>query len=334
MRLVMVCLTFALAALMLPLSASGTPQRPLVVVLDTDPPEPWSVVGILREELSGLGYIDGQNIHIEVHSAIGQNEHLPALVSEIIALKPDLIVSANTATTYALKGKTGTIPVVMGLTFDPLGLGFVRSLARPGGSFTGTSSSGRDLFGKRIELLKEMLPRVKRLLLLWTPLDTGDPDPQPRRNAFEAVQSAAAPAGLEVVSIPVRTSEELQNVLANVLAMPVSKDVDALLVLRGGVMSVSGRQIAEFATQHRIPTMFTDPSRVADGGLIGYGPDYLASIRRAAVYVSKILKGANPADIPVEQPITFKLVVNMKTARALGLTVPSSMVARADEVIE
>jgi putative tryptophan/tyrosine transport system substrate-binding protein len=330
MRLVVVCLTFALAVLMLPLSASGKTQRPLVIVLDTDPPEPWSVVGILREELSGLGYVDGQNIHIEVRSAIGQNEHLPALVSEIIALKPDLIVSANTATTYALKGKTGTIPVVMGLTFDPLGLGFVQSLARPGGSFTGASSSGRDLFGKRIELLKEMLPRIKRLALLWTPIDTGDPDPQPRRNAFEAVQSAAAPAGLEVVSIPVRTSEELQNVLA----MPVSKDVDALLILRGGVMSVSGRQIAEFATQHRIPTMFTDPTRVADGGLIGYGPDYLAPIRRAAVYVSRILKGANPADIPVEQPMTFKLVVNMKTARALGLTVPSSIVARADEVIE
>jgi putative tryptophan/tyrosine transport system substrate-binding protein len=329
-RLAVISLTFILALPVQPLSVLGKPERPLVAVLDTDPPAQSPVLPAFQEGLRDLGYVEGQNIHVEVRSADGYNERLPDLVREIVTLRPDLIVSTNTATTQALMGKTGMIPVVMGLTFDPLGSGFIQSLARPGGFFTGMSSSGRDLFDKRIELLKELLPGAKRLLLLWTPLDLRDPDLRPRRTAFDTVQSAAAPAGIEVVSFPVRTLDELRNALT----MLVSKDVDALLVLRGGIISISQHRIAEFAIQHRIPTMLTDPSRVADGGLIGYGPDYSAHGRRVATYVDKILKGANPADLPVQQPMMFKLAVNLKTARALGLTIPASILAQADEVIE
>jgi putative tryptophan/tyrosine transport system substrate-binding protein len=329
MRLVLAWLTGALSALVLPLSALETTQRPLVAVLDTDPPAQSRIVQILRAGLRDLGYIEGQNIRIVVRSADGQNKRLPTLVGEIVALKPKLIVSINTATTRALEGMTGEIPVVMGVNFAPLSVRGIRSLARPGGTFTGLSSSGRDLFAKRIELLKELLPGARRILLLWTPIDSGTPD-ESSRNAFEAVRSVAAPAGIEVISMPVQTSDELRNAFMTA----VSKDVDAFLVLRGGIISISQHEIIEFATQHLIPTMFTDPMHVAEGGLIGYGLDIEAHARRVAIYVDKILKGANPAHLPVEQPTTFKLVVNLRTARALALTIPTSILIRADEVIE
>jgi putative ABC transport system substrate-binding protein len=305
-------------------------RRPLVAVLDTDPPTDSPLLQGLGEGLHDLGYVEGRNLRVETRTADGHNERLPTLVGDLVALKPELIVSANTATTLALKGRTGTLPVVMCLTFDPVGLGVIQSLARPGGTFTGLSSNGRDLFGKRIELLKELVPAAQRLLLLWTPLAAGDPDPRPRRTALEAIRGAAAPMGIEVVSAPVRTADELREALA---ALPVG-GVDALLVLRGGILSTGQREIAEAATQDGVPTMFTDSSRIAEGGLIGYGPDYLAHARRAAAFVDKLLKGADPAELPVEQAMALHLAINLRTAKALGLTVPEAILARADEVVE
>ncbi|WP_046865545.1 ABC transporter substrate-binding protein [Microvirga massiliensis] len=328
MRPALFWLTFALAVFVPPLLAQEA-RVPLVAVLETDPPEE-SIVPVLRESLHDLHYVEGRNIRFEVRTSISQNERLPDLVKEIVALKPAVIVSKNSATTLALRDRAGTIPVVMVVTFDPISLGVIQSLAHPGGTFTGLSTSGREHFGKRIELLKEFFPRLRRLFLLWTPIDSASPEPRSRRNAFEAVQSAAAPAGIEVVSIQIRGSDELRNALT----MSVNNTTDALLVLRSGIIVDSYHQIAEFAMQHHIPAMSNDPLFVAEGGLFGYSPDYTAHVRRAAVYVDKILKGENPADLPVEQPNTFRLVANLTTARALGSEIPLSILVQVDEVIE
>ena len=304
---------------------------PVVGVLINDFPTRSPVVQGLWGGLHDLGYVEGRNIQIELRSAEGRSHRLPALALELVALKPNVIVSDSTATTQAIKKVTTIIPVVAVLLSDPLSLGVIDTLARPGRNITGTSISGRDVFAKRIELLKEVVPGVRKVLLLWSPLPSDNSAPLSRSSALDEARRAASALDLDIVSLPVRTPEELNDVLAT---PPDKLGIDAMLVLRGGILSVYQDHVVEFAKHYHVPAMYSDPSTVAAGGLIGYGADYVLRSRRAATYVDRILQGANPADLPVEQPTIFKLSVNLRAAQALGLTIPSSVLIRADEVIE
>ena len=278
-----------------------------------------------RQGLRDLGYVEGQNIAIEYRWAEGRFERLPDLAAELVRLKVDVIVSVVTQATLAAKNATGTIPIVLVAAGDPLGSGLVANLARPGGNVTGPSSMYGDLAGKQLELLKETVPKVSRVAVLWNPANAVW-----QAQMLRQTEIAARALGLQVQLLEARGPDELEGAFAAMTRERVS----ALLVQVDVIFALHARRIADLAAKRRVPAMYGSREHVETGGLMSYAPNIPDLFRRAATYVDKILKGAKPADLPVEQPTKFELVINLKTAKALGLKIPQSVLIRADEVIQ
>jgi ABC-type uncharacterized transport system substrate-binding protein len=277
-----------------------------------------------REGLRELGYIEGQNVVIEERWSEGKGERLPDLAAELVRLKVDVIVTHGVRGTKAAQGASRTIPIVMAVSPDPVATGLVASLARPGGNTTGMSDQIPELSEKEVQIIQEALPRLKRVALLWNESNPG------ARFTFEETRKAATKFGLEIASVPVRKSEDLEGAIGRA----ASTRPDALIVIHD-VLTVGDRaQIARLALKHRLPTICGSTPFVDAGGLLAYGANLTELFKRAAVFVDRIFRGAKPADIPIEQPTTFQLRVNLKTAKALGLTIPQSLLLRADQVIE
>jgi putative ABC transport system substrate-binding protein len=283
-----------------------------------------NLVGPFRDGLRELGYEEGRDIVIEYRWADGRYERFPALIAELIALKVDAIVTAGTPASLAVKNATTTIPLVMVAVGDPVATGLVASLARPGGNITGLTSISVEMEGKRLELLREVVPKVSHIAVLWNAAS-------PIQVIEEGeVRAAAQVLGIKMLSLGVRTREEIDDALATI----IRERPDALLVLADRLFLHHRTCIMDFAAQERLPGVHAYRELVEAGGLMSYGPSYADMHRRAAAYVDKILKGAKPADLPVERPVKFELVVNLKAAKALGLAIPPSVIFRADEVLE
>ena len=277
-----------------------------------------------RQGLHELKYVEGQNIVIEYRFAEGKIDRFPDLAAELARLKVDIIIAAGgNGITRAAQQTTNTIPIVMTNVLDPVGSGFIASLARPGGNITGLTAISSDLAGKRLELIKEALPKASRIAVL---LDPGDAS---KVVELKEVQAAAHSLGIKLQSIEVRSPADFENAFK----AGVRKQAGALLVLQSAVTNTHRKPIAELATKNRWPTMWGESGLLDAGGLMSYGPNYADLFRRAATYVDKILKGAKPADLPIEQPTKFEFIVNLKAAKQIGLTIPPNVLARADKVI-
>jgi putative ABC transport system substrate-binding protein len=277
-----------------------------------------------RAGLRGLGYIEGRNITIEYRSAEGKPDRLAAAAAELVRIPVDVIVTQGSPPTTAAKQATTTIPIVMIGIGDPVRAGFAASLARPGGNITGNTILGPDIAAKRLQLIKEVLPFVSRVAFLWNP-DNASHAPH-----LEELQVAAPTLGLKLLPVAVRSSDGFDSAFAAI----ASERVDAFLMTADPLHQLNIVRIIKFLANNRLPAMYQMKENVAAGGLISYGASLPDLFRRAATYVDKILKGAKPADLPVEQPTAFELVINLKTAKALGLDVSLSLQQRADEVIE
>jgi ABC-type uncharacterized transport system substrate-binding protein len=274
-----------------------------------------------RQGLREFGYVEGQNFVIEYRSADGQPERFPGLATEIVRLKVDLILTRGTSAAVAAKNATRTIPIVMLGSSDPVGTGVVASLARPGGNGTGLSGFTKELAAKRVQLLKEIAPRAARIAVLLNSGSLSTPC------SWKEIQAAARSQGVRPELLDTGKSD-LEHAFD-----AIRLRVDALLVATTDV--TPGRLfIPDLAAKHRLPAMYISRAAVDAGGLISYGANYPDLYRRAAVFVDKILKGAKPADLPIDQPTTFELVINRKTAKALGLTIPQSLLSRANQVID
>jgi ABC-type uncharacterized transport system substrate-binding protein len=280
----------------------------------------------IRLALRELGNIEGQNIVIEYRYGDAKPNRLPQLAVELVSLKVDIIVAAGgTNVVRAAKNATKTIPIVMaGQGIDPVEAGFVKSLARPGGNVTGLSNPSRELPGKRLELLKEAVPKLARVAVLYDPATLSS-----TRNVKEIFPLAARSLGLTVRTWEVRSAEDFENVFA---ALNKHRP-DGLYVSGGPLINNNRKRIVELALKSRLPSMYQSREYVDAGGLMSYDADLADSYRRVAYFVDRILKGAKPADLPVEQPTKFELVINLKTAKQIGLTIPSNVLARADKVI-
>ena len=286
-------------------------------------PEALRLIEAFRQGLREHGYVEGQNVALELRSADGRVDRFPALAAELVALKVDVIVAGATPAVLPAKQATGTIPIVFPVHTDPIGAGLVATLGRPGGNVTGLSFSSEDLTGKRVQLLKEVVPGVSRIAVLWK---------SPNAAAMvqlRAVEVAAQALAVSVQLLEVRGAEDLESAFE---AARTGRS-GALLVVDDPFTFLLRKRIVELAAESRLPGMYGPREFAVDGGLIAYGANLEDMFRRAATYVAKILEGAKPADLPVEQPTKFDLVINLKTAKALGLTIPQSFMARADEVI-
>jgi len=323
----------ALCALLFVLCVSAQAQQPKKVprigyLSNTDPATDSARVEGIRLALRELGYIEGQNIAIEYRYAEGNRDQLPALVAELVRLKVDIIVVAGgTGPTRAAKNATKTIPIVMtGLGANPVEAGLVDSLARPGGNVTGITNLGRELGGKRLELLKEAVTKIARVAVLYEPIAAGSV-----LEVKEVLPVAARALGLTIQTWEVRAADDFERVFA-----AISKwSPDGLSVPAAGpVMNANQKRIVGFALKSRLPSMYSLRGFVDAGGLMYYGADLADSYRRVAVFIDKLLKGAKPADLPVEQPTKFELVINLKAAKQIGLTIPPKVLARADKVIK
>jgi putative ABC transport system substrate-binding protein len=280
-------------------------------------------LGALVQRLRELGWIEGRTVVIEYRWAEGRNEHLAEVTAEFVRLKVDVIVTAGTAAVVTAKQATSVIPIVFAVAGDPVGTGLVASLARPGGNVTGLSNQSADLAGKRLELLREVVPSLRRLAIL---ANAGSPIGVLE---MREAQAAARTLGLEVVTSEIRRVEDIAP------AFETLKDrAEALYVASDPLVTTNRIRINTLALGARLPTMHGQGDNVEAGGLMSYGANYPDLHRRAADYVDKILRGAKPGDIPVEQPTKFDLVINLTTAKVLGLTIPESFLVRADEVIE
>ncbi len=277
-----------------------------------------------RQGMRELGYVDGLNVTMERRWSEGRTDRLPALALELVQLNVDIIVVTSTQTARAAKQATGKTPIVMALGAYPDKIGLVESLARPGGNVTGLSNIAPDLMGKRFQLLKEVAPRVSRVAVLWNPASPVEPF------GFGDTMVAAAANGVEIKSIEVRTPEDYPAAFTTVTA----SRAEALYAFSNPVNFRYQQLVMDFALKNRLPSVGEERSFAESGCLLSYAPSFFEMLRRAATYVDKILKGAKPADLPVEQPTKFELVINLKTAKALGLTIPQSLLLRADEVIQ
>jgi putative ABC transport system substrate-binding protein len=285
-----------------------------------------SQLEVLEQALSDLGWVKGRNLAIEFRSAAGKYERLPALAGELVRTNVDVIVAPTTAAALAAQKATASVPVVTIFVAEPVGLGLVQSLARPGGNVTGTTLwAGWEIFAKQLQLLKEVVPRVSRVAVLWNPAN------RPAHHlVLRSVETAARSMNIELRPHGARSPEEFDNAFAAIM----QDRAGALLVISDGVFLSHRLRLAELAVKHGLPTMFAARQDLEAGGLLRYAPDLAEMVRRAATYVDRILKGANPANLPVEEPTKFELGVNLRTARALGLTIPPSMLLRADQIIE
>ena len=280
--------------------------------------------GALRESLRELGYVEGQNIAIESRWAEGNYDRLPGLAAELVGLKVDVIVTYGTPASLAAERATGTIPIVMAGIIDPVASGLVTNLARPRGNITGNSMMSSDLVVKQLEILKEVVPKASRVALLANPANAGNA-PQARR-----AQDAAAALGVRLQLLEARGASEIDSAFE---AM-TKEQADAFIVLVDAALLDRRTQIADLAARRRLPAVYGLSDHAEAGGLLAYGPNRLAMFHHAATFVDKILKGAKPGELPIEQPTKFELVINLKTAKALGLTIPQALLLRADEVIQ
>ncbi len=283
-----------------------------------------NLVGPFREGLRDLGYVEGRNVLIEYRWAEGKYDRFPALIGELLALKVAVIVTAGTPATLAVKKATTSVPLVMSAVGDPVGAGIVPSLSHPGGNITGLTAISTEMDAKRLELLREVVPSVSYIALLWnaaSPLQV---------LAEKQVQAAAQVLRMRVLSLGVKTEEEIKSALA----VMARERPDALLVLADRLLLHHRALIMDFATRHRLPGVHAYRELVEAGGLMSFGPSYADMHKRAAYFVDRILKGAKPGDLPVERPRTFELVINLKVAKALGLTIPQSVLLRGTEIIQ
>ena len=283
-----------------------------------------NLVGPFREGLRDLGYVEGRNVLIEYRWAEGKYDRFPALIGELLALKVAVIVTAGTPAALAVKQATTSVPLVMTAVGDPVGTGIVPSLSHPGGNITGLTAISTEMDAKRLELLREVVPSVSYIAVLWnaaSPLQV---------LAEKQVQAAAQVLRMRVLSLGVKTEEEIKSALA----VMARERPDALLVLADRLLLHHRALIMDFATRHRLPGVHAYRELVEAGGLMSFGPSYADMHKRAAYFVDRILKGAKPGDLPVERPRTFELVINMRAAKALGLTIPQSVLLRATEIIQ
>ena len=283
-----------------------------------------NLVKPFRDGLRELGYEEGRNIAIEYRWAEGDYSRFPTLVTELLAQKVDVIVTAGTPAALAVKAATTSVPLVVVAVGDPIGTGIVASLGRPGGNITGLSSIAPELEGKRLALLREIIPTLSHVAILWNPLNPF------HVSSLRQARAAAELLQIKLQSVEVRATEELGAAIAEMK----NERPEALLILADRVFLHDRKQLMDFATENRLAGVYAYRELVIEGGLMSFGPNYADMHRRAATFVDKILKGAKPADLPVEQPTKFELIINLKTAKALGLTVPPMLLATADEVIE
>ena len=319
LRLVLVAFVLAFVHLA---DAQQAKKVPRIGVLSPGFPGPSPLLDAFRQGLRELGYVEGQNIAIEYRFAEAKPEPLHDLAAELVRLKVDVILTINTPASHAAKNATKTIPIVFTYVADPAGL--VASLARPGGNVTGLTTIATDLSGKRLEMLKETVPKTRRVAVLLNP---ANPIPM---LIFKETDVAARALGLQLQSLEVRGADELPNAFE----VATKKRAGALLVIEDLVLSSHRTRIVDLAVKSRLPTASQYREFAEAGGLLSYGANLPDSFRRAAYYVDKILKGTKPADLPVEQPTKFELVINLKTAKQIGLTIPPNVLARADKVIK
>ena len=319
----MFIVSLCLSMLATPLTADAQqPQVPRIGVLSSfSDPDPQ--VAALTQGLRDLGWVEGQNVAVEYRYANNHLEQFPHLAAELVRLKVDLIVAGGEAGIRAARDATSTIPIVMANSGDPVGTGLIASLSRPGGNVTGLSLLAPDLGGKRLELLKETVPKVSRVGVLWNPTNAV------KALELNSTEVAARALGVIVTSHGVRAPADFDRAFAAI----GRERPTALITLADPLTRGHKTQLAEFAAKSRLPMIAETRDFAEAGGLMTYGASLLDLYRRAATYVDKILKGAKPGDLPIEQPTKFELVVNLKTAKALGLTIPQSVLVRADEVI-
>jgi putative ABC transport system substrate-binding protein len=280
--------------------------------------------GAFPRGMRGLGYVEGKNLMIEWRFADGKYERLPGLAAELVQLKVDIIVTNGTPATSAAQNATATVPIVMGGVGDPVGSGFIKSLAHPGGNITGVSTVASDLSPKHLEMLLEIVPKLSRVAMLMNPDNTS------HATRLKSVKAAAQRIGVTVLPVEARSPQEIETAFSKM----TKETVGAVIVAADPFFNKQLRQITELAVKHRLPSISSNPLYVDAGGLMSYGQNRADIFRRAATYVDKILKAAKPADLPVEQPTNFELVINLKTAKALGIKIPNSVLLRADRVIE
>jgi putative ABC transport system substrate-binding protein len=291
------------------------------------PSTPAAVAHLIEAFRQGLrehGYVEGKDFVLELRYGDGKAERLAELARELVSLKVDVILTSTDGAIAVVKQQTQTIPIVMATSTDPVGTGFVASLARPGGNITGLSVISPELGGKRLELLREVAPRLSRVAFIWNPEIPG------ATLEYKEVEGASHSLGLQLQFLEVRRSDDLQNVFSAV----TKGRAEALILAWPNPVLFSNRdQLTSFAQRNRLPAIYAQKEFVDAGGVMSYGPNLADLYRRAATYVDKILKGAKPADLPVEQPTKFELVINLKAAKQIGLTIPPNVLARADRVI-
>jgi putative tryptophan/tyrosine transport system substrate-binding protein len=322
-------ITLALSALLFALSFPAEAQQPTKIprigyvsgsFLSTSPARREA----FRQGLRELGYVEGKNIVIEQRYADGKFDRLPALAAELVRLKVDIIVTAGPQATGPAKQATSTIPIVMAQDPDPVGNGFVASLARPGGNITGLATFAPELSGKQLELLKETVPKLSRVAVFGTSINPGN------AQNLKEVELAAKAFGVKLQYLDVLSPKDFETAFR-----AASKGLaDAVLMLPGSVLGLQRAQLADLAVKGRLPTIYPQAEFTEAGGLMYYGTNTPDLFRRAATFVDKILKGAKPADLPVEQPKQFEFTINLKTAKQIGLRIPPSVLARADRVIK
>jgi ABC-type uncharacterized transport system substrate-binding protein len=324
-RITVLTLCTMLFALCVSAGAQPAKKVPRIGFLSAVSPSTISArVEAFREGLRELGYVEGKNIFIEWRFAEGKSDRLPSLAAELVRLKVDVIVSEAPTSTRSAKQATVTIPIVMVFDDDPVGSGFVASLARPGGNITGLSTLSPEISGKQLELLKEIVAKLSRVGVLGDVTRPGIPQ------ALREINVAADAFRVQVQYLEVRGSKDIE-----IAFRAASKErVDAVLVLGSPVLTSQRKQVVELAVKSRLPAIYARQEAVEDGGLMSYGVSIADLSRRAATYVDKILKGPKPADLAVEQPKNFELIINLKAAKQIGLTIPSNVLARADKVIK
>jgi putative tryptophan/tyrosine transport system substrate-binding protein len=321
-------ITFAVSALLFALCIGAEAQQAKVARIgflgNSTSELEANLIGPFREGLRELGYIEGKNIAIEWRWAEGKYERFPGLIAELIGSKAELIVTAGTPASLAVKKATTTIPLVMIAVGDPVGSGLIASLAHSGGNVTGLTSISPELDGKRLELLREVVPNISHVAVMWNPTS-------PLQVVAEkATRAAAQPMGIRILSLGVHADEQFDHAFATIR----KEKPGALLVLADRLFLHNRARMMEFAIHNRLPGVHAYVELVEGGGLMSYGPSYSGMHKRAAYYVDKILKGTNPADLPIEAPAKFELVVNIKAAKQIGVSIPPSVLYRADRVIK
>jgi putative tryptophan/tyrosine transport system substrate-binding protein len=323
-RILGVVLAAMLAGLAVPVQAQKQANIPRLGILRPGAPVIDRPFPAFLQALRELGYVDGKNIVLEFRYAEGKRDRLPELATELVQLKVDVLFTGSNPAIFALKQATQIIPIGIVSSSDPIGTGFVASLARPGGNITGMSLMASDLWPKRLELLKEIVPKLSRAAMFWNKSNAG------MTLEAKATQEVAGLMGVTLIDRGVKDPNEIDSVLeATIKDRP-----DGFLPLMDLSLRSHEKRILEFLVKYRLPAIFENKEMVEVGGLMSYGANYDDVYRRAAVYIDKILKGTKPADLPVEQPTKFDFVINLKTAQQIGLTIPPNVLARADKVIK